>query len=90
MVKKKFIVFYKYIFDSGDKTDLPRPPAFLDPSLSEDVILENGVNYASGGGGILNETGGYFVSLINIFQQFFLSLDFILVFQIMLKYYHNK
>lgn len=41
---------------------LPRPPAFLDPSLSEDVILENGVNYASGGGGILNETGGYFVS----------------------------
>jgi len=26
------------------------------------LILENGVNYASGGGGILNETGGYFVS----------------------------
>lgn len=41
---------------------LPRPPAFLDPSLTEDVILENGVNYASGGGGILNETGSYFVS----------------------------
>lgn len=46
---------------------LPRPPAFLDPSLTEDVILENGVNYASGGGGILNQTGGYFVSF-QIFQ----------------------
>lgn len=49
---------------SGDEMGLPRPPAFLDPSLTEDVILENGVNYASGGGGILNETGGYFVSFI--------------------------
>ncbi|XVF50111.1 hypothetical protein PTKIN_Ptkin04bG0069100 [Pterospermum kingtungense] len=48
-------------FTNGrDNTGLPRPPAFLDPSLTEDVILENGVNYASGGGGILNETGGYF------------------------------
>lgn len=46
---------------------LPRPPAFLDPSLSEDVILENGVNFASGGGGILNETGGLFVSYIYIY-----------------------
>ncbi|KAF2311277.1 hypothetical protein GH714_021455 [Hevea brasiliensis] len=46
----------------GDNTGLPRPPAFLGPSLTEDVILENGVNYASGGGGILNETGGYFDS----------------------------
>lgn len=46
----------------GDRTGLPRPPAFLDPSVDEDVILENGINYASGGGGILNETGGYFVS----------------------------
>lgn len=41
---------------------LPRPPAFLDPSLTEDDILEKGVNYASGGGGILNDTGSYFVS----------------------------
>lgn len=48
---------------------LPRPPAFLDPSLSEDVILENGVNYASGGGGILNETGSYFVRLQELILQ---------------------
>ncbi|XP_052179415.1 GDSL esterase/lipase At1g74460 [Diospyros lotus] len=53
----------------GDKMGLPRPPAFLDPSLSEDVILENGVNYASGGGGILNETGGYFIQKFSLYKQ---------------------
>lgn len=53
----------------GDKMGLPRPPAFLDPSLSEDVILENGVNFASGGGGILNETGGFFVQRFSLSKQ---------------------
>jgi phospholipase/lecithinase/hemolysin len=46
----------------GDKMGLPRPPAFLDPSLDADTIFKNGVNYASGGGGILNETSSLFVS----------------------------
>lgn len=55
-----------FLYFSGDRTGLPRPPAFLDPSVNEEVILENGVNYASGGGGILNETGAYFVSVIFI------------------------
>lgn len=55
------LLFDLFIF-LGDNMGLPRPPAFLDPSLTEDMILENGVNYASGGGGILNETGGLFVS----------------------------
>ncbi|XP_022737329.1 GDSL esterase/lipase At1g74460-like [Durio zibethinus] len=53
----------------GDNTGLPRPPAFLDPSVTEDVILENGVNYASGGGGILNETGGYFIQRLSLWKQ---------------------
>ncbi|OIW19631.1 hypothetical protein TanjilG_18441 [Lupinus angustifolius] len=53
----------------GDKLGLPRPPAFLDPSLSADVILENGVNYASGGGGILNETGTYFIQRLSLYRQ---------------------
>ncbi|KAK6128189.1 hypothetical protein DH2020_038068 [Rehmannia glutinosa] len=53
----------------GDTMGLPRPPAFLDPSLNEDLILENGVNYASGGGGILNETGSYFVQRFGLYKQ---------------------
>ncbi|GAB2221086.1 hypothetical protein Droror1_Dr00012253, partial [Drosera rotundifolia] len=52
-----------------DATGLPRPPAFLDPSLTEDMILENGVNYASGGGGILNETGSYFIQRLCFSKQ---------------------
>ncbi|CAA0836063.1 GDSL esterase/lipase [Striga hermonthica] len=53
----------------GDRMGLPRPLAFLDPSLNEDLILENGVNYASGGGGILNETGSYFVQRFGLYKQ---------------------
>ncbi|CAL9240652.1 unnamed protein product [Arabidopsis halleri] len=53
----------------GDKIGLPRPVAFLDPTMNEDVILENGVNYASGGGGILNETGGYFIQRFSLWKQ---------------------
>ncbi|XP_041029026.1 GDSL esterase/lipase At1g74460 [Juglans microcarpa x Juglans regia] len=53
----------------GDSMGLPRPPAFLDPSLTEDIIMENGVNYASGGGGILNETGSYFIQRFSLYKQ---------------------
>ncbi|KAH0938493.1 hypothetical protein HID58_005954 [Brassica napus] len=53
----------------SDKIGLPRPLAFLDPSMNEDVILANGVNYASGGGGILNETGGYFIQKFSLWKQ---------------------
>ncbi|PQQ10213.1 GDSL esterase/lipase [Prunus yedoensis var. nudiflora] len=53
----------------GDNMGLSRPPAFLDPSLTEDMIIENGVNYASGGGGILNETGGLFIQRFSLYKQ---------------------
>ncbi|KAH9602132.1 hypothetical protein KSS87_008533 [Heliosperma pusillum] len=53
----------------GDTMGLPRPPAFLDPTLDEDLIMSNGVNYASGGGGILNETGGYFIQRLCFSRQ---------------------
>ncbi|KAL3528392.1 hypothetical protein ACH5RR_007714 [Cinchona calisaya] len=53
----------------GDKMGLPRPPAFMDQSLSEDVILNSGVNYASGGGGILNDTGSYFIQRLSFYKQ---------------------
>ncbi|WOK94256.1 GDSL esterase/lipase [Canna indica] len=53
----------------GDKLGLPRPPAFLDPSLDEDMIINSGVNYASGGGGILNETSSLFVQRFSLYKQ---------------------
>ncbi|KAI3440600.1 Lipase_GDSL domain-containing protein [Psidium guajava] len=53
----------------GDEMGLPRPPPYLDPSLTEDMILEKGVNYASGGGGILNETGAYFIQRFSLYKQ---------------------
>ncbi|KAJ0975315.1 hypothetical protein J5N97_017280 [Dioscorea zingiberensis] len=53
----------------GDYLGLPRPPAFLDPSLDADMILENGVNYASGGGGILNETSSLFIQRFSFSKQ---------------------
>ncbi|KAL4197849.1 hypothetical protein AMTRI_Chr04g190340 [Amborella trichopoda] len=53
----------------GDKMGLPRPPAFLDPSSTTDVILKNGANYASGGGGILNETGDLFGQRLSFYRQ---------------------
>lgn len=57
----------------GDKLGLPRPPAYMDPTLDEDMILENGVNYASGGGGILNETSSLFVSSTQIGNYIIIS-----------------
>ncbi|XP_065848166.1 GDSL esterase/lipase At1g74460 [Euphorbia lathyris] len=53
----------------GDQMGLPRPPAFLDPSLTEDAILDNGLNYASGGGGILNDTGNLFIQKLCLNKQ---------------------
>jgi len=53
---------------------LPRPPAYLDPALNEDMILQSGVNYASGGGGILNETSSLFVSFSVLIEYATISL----------------
>ncbi|KAI3983736.1 hypothetical protein MKX01_001140 [Papaver californicum] len=43
-------------------------PAYLDPTTVGDVVLR-GVNYASGGGGILNETGAVLGNRINMDAQ---------------------
>ncbi|KAI3973272.1 hypothetical protein MKW92_022614 [Papaver armeniacum] len=43
-------------------------PPYLAPSTVGDVVL-HGVSYASGGGGILNETGKIFVGRINLDAQ---------------------
>lgn len=48
-----------YVF-SAAKLGIPPPPPYLSLSPTDDAILK-GVNYASGGAGILNHTGLYFV-----------------------------
>ncbi|ONK73852.1 uncharacterized protein A4U43_C03F240 [Asparagus officinalis] len=48
---------------------LPRPPAYLDPTLDGDTILQKGVNFASGGGGILNETSSLFIQRFSLWKQ---------------------
>ena len=45
---------------AADKFGVPSPPPFLSLSLAGKDVL-GGVNFASGGAGILNETGVYFV-----------------------------
>lgn len=52
---------------AADKFGVASPPPFLSltsmaAAVDDDGIL-GGVNFASGGAGILNETGVYFVSL---------------------------
>lgn len=44
----------------AEKLGTSSPPPYLSLSQNDDAILQ-GVNYASGGAGILNETGQYFV-----------------------------
>ncbi|XP_077236056.1 SGNH hydrolase-type esterase superfamily protein [Tasmannia lanceolata] len=44
------------------------PPPFLSLSMNDDKILK-GVNYASGGAGILNETGLYFIQRLTFNDQ---------------------
>ncbi|CAN6484561.1 unnamed protein product [Victoria cruziana] len=53
----------------GDYMGYPRAMAFMDQSLDADAILKNGVNYASGGGGILNDTGQLFVQRFCMYKQ---------------------
>ncbi|OAY66160.1 GDSL esterase/lipase [Ananas comosus] len=50
------------------KLGVPSPPPFLSLSMNDDAILK-GVNYASGGAGILNETGLYFIQKLSFYDQ---------------------
>lgn len=45
---------------AASKLGIQSPPPYLSLSINDDAILR-GVNYASGGAGILNDTGLYFV-----------------------------
>jgi len=48
------------LFVIATKLGILSPPPYLSLSQNDDAFL-SGINYASGGAGILNETGIYFV-----------------------------
>ncbi|KAJ4706877.1 GDSL esterase/lipase family [Melia azedarach] len=50
------------------KLGIPSPPAYLSVSNDDDALLK-GVNYASGGAGILNDTGLYFIQRLSFDDQ---------------------
>ncbi|XP_011001569.1 PREDICTED: GDSL esterase/lipase At5g37690 [Populus euphratica] len=50
------------------KLGIPSPPPYLSLSKNDDALL-TGVNYASGGAGILNETGLYFIQRLSFDDQ---------------------
>ncbi|KAL0379093.1 UNVERIFIED_CONTAM: GDSL esterase/lipase [Sesamum radiatum] len=50
------------------KLGIPSPPPYLSLLPTDDAILK-GVNYASGGAGILNETGLYFIERLSFDDQ---------------------
>ncbi|KAF5750004.1 GDSL esterase/lipase [Tripterygium wilfordii] len=50
------------------KLGIPSPPPYLSVSKNVDA-LQGGVNYASGGAGILNETGLYFIQRLTFNDQ---------------------
>ncbi|XP_062217547.1 GDSL esterase/lipase At5g37690-like [Phragmites australis] len=52
----------------ADKFGVPSPPPFLSLSMTSKDVL-GGVNFASGGAGILNETGVYFVQYLSFDEQ---------------------
>lgn len=52
----------------AEKLGISPPPPYLSLLQNDDAILK-GVNYASGGAGILNDTGLYFVISIEIFYS---------------------
>eukprot|EP00253_Pinus_taeda_P022499 PITA_22499 len=53
----------------AEEIGLPIPAPYLAPSTDENVVLKHGVNYASGGGGILNETGSLFIQRLCLWRQ---------------------
>ncbi|KAF8389969.1 hypothetical protein HHK36_024489 [Tetracentron sinense] len=52
----------------SSKLGIPTPPPYLSLSANDDTILK-GVNYASGGAGILNDTGLYFIQRMSFDDQ---------------------
>ncbi|XP_044468958.1 GDSL esterase/lipase At5g37690-like [Mangifera indica] len=52
----------------SEKLGITSPPPYLSLAINDDALLK-GVNYASGGAGILNETGLYFIQRLTFDDQ---------------------
>ncbi|KAL5573817.1 hypothetical protein UlMin_023414 [Ulmus minor] len=52
----------------SEKLGIPSPPPYLSLSKNDDAIFK-GINYASGGAGILNDTGTYFIQRMTFDDQ---------------------
>ncbi|KAK0597444.1 hypothetical protein LWI29_025339 [Acer saccharum] len=52
----------------SEKLGIPSPPPYFSLSKDDDALLK-GVNYASGGAGILNDTGLYFIQRLSFDDQ---------------------
>ncbi|KAK9062176.1 hypothetical protein SSX86_019362 [Deinandra increscens subsp. villosa] len=52
----------------SEKLGIPSPPPYLSLHHNDDAVLK-GVNYASGGAGILNDTGTYFIQRMSFDDQ---------------------
>jgi hypothetical protein len=70
-------VFFFLIFVGFEaaKLGIPPPPPYLSLSKNDDALL-TGVNYASGGAGILNDTGLYFVCFF-LCRRIYFSVNFL-------------
>jgi len=56
------------LFVIATKLGILSPPPYLSLSQNDDAFL-SGINYASGGAGILNETGIYFIQRLTFNDQ---------------------
>lgn len=56
------VIFFFFIMNFvAEKLGISSPPPYLSLSQNNDDAVLKGVNFASGGAGILNDTGLYFV-----------------------------
>jgi hypothetical protein len=63
-LSKSILIYLNlYFCNVAAKFGVPSQPPYLSLYMTDDAIL-HGVNFASGGAGILNETGIYFVSIV--------------------------
>lgn len=88
LIYKNFISSYYYFDFSAEFLRLPYSPPYLSLKNFKSSIPVTGLNYASGGCGILPETGRPYVRIWLIKFNIFFSLNYIfLIYELLLWYY---